>query len=1145
MPAPRSRTRTRRAHGRWPTAVGRALFALTTLAVLVVGVPALLLDVGHLPSNVPSPGGIRTALTGPDDGTLLMTALTLGAWTAWLWLTIPVLAETVAVLARRTTPRLPGMGTGQRLAGFLLGSILLAAPAATAVAAPMPAASAPHAPHAPGPVGTEAGGAAGQTQQARSGAADPGPGAHLPAAAATAGPRHTVGEEGTTYWDLAETFLGSGLRHQDIKNLNPDLPEGTLLPPGTVVQLPPDAAQSGPHEVEETGPAPQLAAAPAESGPADHNTPGTYSVRPGDHLSKIAQEELGDANAWPELYDASKGKDQPAGLPEITDPDMIHPGQEVTLPAGSPPSGGPGAGQGEDHPEEPDSPDPGDDRAAPPPPPDRTPSAPPTADDSQTAPSPSDTPPTTAPSSPPVSAAPDTPAPAPTTTPAGSTDATEPAAASHSIRAVAGAFALLAAAITGALALRRLLQRRRRQPGETIAIAHETSTAEAQLAQVAEQSDAARLDLALRTLAHHTADTAQPLPALRAARIGTRTLSVLPADPTAEPLLPFTAGSDSDGWWTLPHDAGLLPVDDAQQIPAPYPALTTIGATDSGDLILLNLPHHQVLLLDGEPAHIEEALLSLALELGMSPWSTDCEAVVAAFGEGLPQLLPTSRIAHMDLADHAARDFSQRLLETRQLPDASLHPHVIMCAALDPDAAWQLAESIDRAGALPVALIAPAAGVQAYFPHAEVLNVSAPGPQDLDGIGAPVVVQRLEPTAYEQIVTALAVSGEPANLPEGPWANVPDEEQFPLSSDTGPASDRGREQQPQPQEREAEEETGWEWARESEPGTEHKTGAGNGISVFTALVTGSDDPAEVPPVPQAAVSRTDTGNTTQHVTTPPAPEHTEPVRDEPDVPEVRLLGPVEVTGLTMTGHGPRLAQLAALLLLKPGRSSDTICADMDPVSPWSLSTLTARMRGLRSSLGTDADGNPYVPRRQFKDDPCAISPHVRCDWTRFTELAEHALRHGPDGVLGLEEALALVRGRPFGTHPLPWSEPYQQEMITRIVDVAHTVATYRTTPGPHQDLILARRAVTTGLEADETSELLYRDYFRIEHAAGNRPAIHTAMIRLQKINRTLDCPMELETEQLLNELLHTRGARPNGRRPSPETRARVPSGHTG
>ncbi|WP_395576834.1 bacterial transcriptional activator domain-containing protein, partial [Streptomyces sp. BK79] len=144
----------------------------------------------------------------------------------------------------------------------------------------------------------------------------------------------------------------------------------------------------------------------------------------------------------------------------------------------------------------------------------------------------------------------------------------------------------------------------------------------------------------------------------------------------------------------------------------------------------------------------------------------------------------------------------------------------------------------------------------------------------------------------------------------------------------------------------------------------------------------------------------------------------------------------------------------------------------------------------------------------------------RCDWTHFLHLVEHALPTGPAGLPDLEKALGLVRGRPFGGNPLPWAEPYQQEMTTRIVDVAHTVATYRTQPGPHQDLSAARRALTTGLDADHTAELLYRDFCRLEHTAGNRQGLHTAITRLQQVNRELDCSMETETEQLIKELLN-------------------------
>jgi hypothetical protein len=233
-----------------------------------------------------------------------------------------------------------------------------------------------------------------------------------------------------------------------------------------------------------------------------------------------------------------------------------------------------------------------------------------------------------------------------------------------------------------------------------------------------------------------------------------------------------------------------------------------------------------------------------------------------------------------------------------------------------------------------------------------------------------------------------------------------------------------------------------------------------------------------------------------------------------------VLGPVDVDGLGRTGHGPRTAQLAALLYFRPGRTADVLCADMDPISPWSHATLNARLQGLRRALGNDPDGNPYVPRRSNGDTPYTLAAGVHCDWPRFVRLAEHALPHGPAGLPALEEALSLVRGRPFGNRAPAWAEPHQQEMITRIVDVAHAVATHRTHKGPHHDLAAARKAIATGLDVDDAAELLYRDWLMIEHAAGNRPGLHAVITRVQAVNRALDCPMEIETEQLIHELLN-------------------------
>ncbi|MEU8986787.1 hypothetical protein AB0C98_09955 [Streptomyces sp. NPDC048558] len=165
-------------------------------------------------------------------------------------------------------------------------------------------------------------------------------------------------------------------------------------------------------------------------------------------------------------------------------------------------------------------------------------------------------------------------------------------------------------------------------------------------------------------------------------------------------------------------------------------------------------------------------------------------------------------------------------------------------------------------------------------------------------------------------------------------------------------------------------------------------------------------------------------------------------------PEIQVLGPVEVTGVDSTGHGPRMAQLAALLLFRPGRSADVLCSAMDPVNPWSVSTLNARIGGLHRCLGSDPTGDPYLPRRSSGEDPYRLSPCVRCDWIRFLQLVEHALPLGPSGLPNLEKALGLVRGRPFGGKPLPRAEPDQQEMITRIIDVAHSVAAYRADEDP-------------------------------------------------------------------------------------------------
>jgi nucleoid-associated protein YgaU len=50
----------------------------------------------------------------------------------------------------------------------------------------------------------------------------------------------------------------------------------------------------------------------------------TYTVKPGDTLSKIAKEHLGNANAYMDIFNANKD--------QLSDPDKIKPGQVLRIP---------------------------------------------------------------------------------------------------------------------------------------------------------------------------------------------------------------------------------------------------------------------------------------------------------------------------------------------------------------------------------------------------------------------------------------------------------------------------------------------------------------------------------------------------------------------------------------------------------------------------------------------------------------------------------------------------------------------------------------------------------------------------------------------------------------------------------------------
>jgi len=63
----------------------------------------------------------------------------------------------------------------------------------------------------------------------------------------------------------------------------------------------------------------------APQGSTPPETEMAYRVAPGDSLSKIAQRVYGDANKWRLIFEANTD--------QIKNPDLIHPGQILKIPA--------------------------------------------------------------------------------------------------------------------------------------------------------------------------------------------------------------------------------------------------------------------------------------------------------------------------------------------------------------------------------------------------------------------------------------------------------------------------------------------------------------------------------------------------------------------------------------------------------------------------------------------------------------------------------------------------------------------------------------------------------------------------------------------------------------------------------------------
>ncbi|WP_051426174.1 BTAD domain-containing putative transcriptional regulator [Jiangella gansuensis] len=314
----------------------QALAAGFALALLVVGVPVLLLVLGG-PPPVPTSWPTRDDLTATIGVEQLVGVLLWVVWLAWLQFTVCVLIELRSAVRGVGLPgRVPLSGPTQRFARALVASVLVATAAVGQAAAASPAA-APEAPPTPSvSVSDSYDGQAEATVQHEDAAPVPA------AAAEQAEVEYRLGdlvldpEEGAellgqkvyvvqppdgryhdNLWDIAERTLGDGRRYQEIFELNRgrEQPDGhelslaRLIYPNWLLIVPADAAgvdvvTAHTPAPPETPPVPQPPTAPEQDGSGHGEAGGELGAGLFADYTATAEAEQVSTNPHAGLLDA-------------------------------------------------------------------------------------------------------------------------------------------------------------------------------------------------------------------------------------------------------------------------------------------------------------------------------------------------------------------------------------------------------------------------------------------------------------------------------------------------------------------------------------------------------------------------------------------------------------------------------------------------------------------------------------------------------------------------------------------------------------------------------------------------------------------------------------------------------------------------
>ncbi|EGD43995.1 putative LysM domain protein [Nocardioidaceae bacterium Broad-1] len=991
---------------------------LASLAILAfaVGTPFLLFRIDGVPSFSQF---TWTSLTAPDDGTLALEVIKALAWLFWAIFAILILLAIPAEIRGLQPPRIPGLALPQGAARQLVATAALAftsLPTNQVAASPEPVNAVPVA-LVDNPTPTDVSTPDHPHEPPDTSIPDPAVTPHDQSSSRTK--LHTV-QRGESLWKIAEKYLGDGSRYGEIRDLNPAVLGENLdfLKQGVILRVPD---------------------VPAKPSATDE----TYVVQPGDTLSEIAANELGDGDSYLDIVEASRQIIQPDGA-HLTDPDLIRPGWNLTIPNAAP------ADRHED----------GRPRSDP-------------HRDSR----PKSSPPSTITPAPPRHPTPPVPTePAPTVTNKADADSSRSDQVPDSgdaggfefsstpawvLPGLTGAGALLAASLLVVLRQHRRTQLRHRRPGHMITPPSNELLPAAKTLRLAEEPGLRRivgLDRLLRTF-----PTDGP-PPLVTADISDDAVTLHLAEPAR-----LRAPWQGDGReWSAPLDAD---VETGERCAA-YPLLVTLGSDSDGHHWLLNLEHVQAITITGDPSRAQALLRFITAELAANRWSS--RACVDALGISAElSVLDPDRLRHhadddTDFLDWLATDIKQGADGSDLAPDRY---HVLATTNSHRGAAESILKHIahDKTGAA-VVMIAP--DDSAALSTGARLNVASDGRLQAASLGLTLNAAGL--TADEATVSAALVDTTRTAVN----TEIPVQEHLVSQIDT--MTDQSGSLRPDL--------VGPRPVAPDEPAGPKSNLPDAGTAYEAAAATTAEDVRAVAPVVREEVSDEvlssdrDLDNELMTYLDPDA-----------RVPKLSLLGPLNAHcyGQPLVNRKPFFIELLTYLVLHPDGVTAPRAADAFHTRPERIHTEMGILRNwLGARPGTSDKYLPNATKSTRTEDNGKGIYRVRgvlCDLDLFRRLRARGQARGTDGIEDLISAFDLVTGEPFSegrSNGWSWLEDDLTETITRcaIVDVAHVLITHALAVEDHDLAWRVAEKIVAIVPADDIARL---DAIQVAAATGH------------------------------------------------------------